>query len=213
MFEGKRFDSVKHPGEYLDYLCHRPDGAEKRPLLFYLHGAGSRGDSLDQINHVGPIGELESGRDIPAVILAPQCHAETWFDLFHVLCEFIQTAMAWPDVDDSRVYVTGNSMGGYATWQLCISHPEWFAAAVPVCGGGMHWEAKRMVDLPIWAFHGDKDDTVPVEESIKMVGCIKWHGGTKAKLTVLPGVGHNAWDPAYADDEMWAWLFAQKKGE
>lgn len=210
MFEEKRFASRRVPGEYLDYLSYRPKGEGKLPLLLYIHGAGSRGSDIKKLAHVGPIGELDKGRVIPAVLLAPQCHAETWFDLYTVLCEFIETAIARDDVDPDRVYLTGSSMGGYTTWQLCISHPEWFAAAVPVCGGGMYWEAHRLKNISIWAFHGEKDGCVLPAESVKMVNAINRLGGS-AKLTLYPDVGHGAWEPAFADDEMWAWLFAQKK--
>ena len=77
-------------------------------------------------------------------------------------------------------------MGAYATWQICISHPEWVAAAVPVCGGGMYWDAGRLKDIPVWAFHGEKDDVVLCCESQHMTERINLAGGN-AKLTLLPG--------------------------
>lgn len=101
-------------------------------------------------------------------------------------------------------------MGAYATWQMCISHPDWFAAAVPVCGGGMYWNAARFKDLPIWAFHGALDDVVFPEESIKMVSAINNSGGN-AKLTIFPLDDHNSWDNAFSNDELWQWLFEQKR--
>ena len=211
MFKDKTFYSQKHAGEYLDFLEYcPPNAADKLPLLLYIHGAGSRGNDLSQMAAVGPIKELQKGRKINAVLLAPQCHSETWFDLFGVLSEFIETARKRENADPDRVYIAGVSMGAYATWQMCISHPDWFAAAVPVCGGGMYWNAARLKDLPVWAFHGALDTVVLPEESMKMVAAINKSGGN-AKLTIFPKDDHNSWDNAFAMDELWKWLFEQKK--
>ena len=207
----KSFRSVRHAGEYLDYLFYAPETADAPlPLVIYIHGAGSRGDSLQKMGLAGAVGEIEAGRRLPALVAAPQCHADHWFDQLEVLCEFIDAARGWPDVDRSRVYVTGGSMGGFTTWQLACMHPEWFAAAVPVCGGGQEWYAYRLQGMPVWAFHGLLDEIVPVEESVKMARAAR-KNGAKVRLTIYPDVHHDAWERAYADDEMWRWLFAQKK--
>ena len=211
MFVERKFISKKHIGEHLEYLEYTPkNNTKKKPLLIYIHGAGSRGDNLSQIAHVGPIKEIETGRSIDAVVVAPQCHSETWFDLFSVLEEFIEEYKNSEEIDNTRVYITGVSMGAYAVWQLCISHPDWFAAALPICGGGMYWNASRLKSLPIWAFHGALDDVVFPEESIKMVAAINRCGGN-AKLTIFPKDYHNSWDSAYGIDELWDWLFKQKR--
>ena len=179
-------------------------------MLIYIHGAGSRGDTLSKMAEVGPIKELNSGRNIDAIVIAPQCHGDTWFDLFSVLTEFIDDYKNRENVDESRVYIAGVSMGAYATWQMCLSHPDWFAAAVPVCGGGMYWNAARLKNLPIWAFHGALDNVVFAEESIKMVSAINRNGGN-AKLTIFPHDDHNSWDNAFSNNELWQWLFEQKR--
>lgn len=114
------------------------------------------------------------------------------------------------DIDPDRVYIAGSSMGAYTVWQLLQSHPEWFAAAIPVCGGGMYWNASRMIDIPIWATHGALDFTVNAEETIKMVRAINDFGG-KAKITIYPQCDHCVWGPTFASDEIWEWLFAQKR--
>ena len=100
-------------------------------------------------------------------------------------------------------------MGAYATWQMCMSHPNWFAAVVPICGGGMYWNAQRLKNLPIWAFHGALDTVVLPTESQKIVESVNKHGGN-AKLTIFENAQHNSWDDAFATDEMWEWLFKQK---
>lgn len=212
VFEEKRFDSARRSGEYLNYLYYAPKDAEAPlPLVVYIHGAGSRGKSLDQMGVIGPIKLIEEGEPFPAMLVAPQCHEDHWFDLFETLVEFIDAMRHDPRVDVKRVYVAGSSMGGFTTWQMACAHPDWFAAAVPVCGGGQEWYAGRLKGMPIWAFHGLLDETVPVEESVRMARAAQ-RGGADVRLTIYPDVHHEAWERAYADDEMWAWMFAQKRG-
>lgn len=115
-------------------------------------------------------------------------------------------------IDDKRLYLTGLSMGGYGTWDLLARHPDMFAAAVPVCGGGDESMAAKMKDVPIWCFHGGADPTVPTQRSRDMIKAIKDAGGNP-KYTEYPGVGHNSWDKAYSEKELPAWLFAQVKKE
>lgn len=211
VLEEKRFDSARRSGEYLNYLYYVPKDAEAPlPLVVYIHGAGSRGKSLSQMGVIGPIKLIEEGQPFPAMLVAPQCHEDHWFDLFETLSEFIDAMRHDPRVDVKRVYVAGSSMGGFTTWQMACAHPDWFAAAVPVCGGGQEWYACRLKGMPIWAFHGLLDETVPVEESVKMARAAQ-KAGADVRLTIYPDVHHEAWERAYADDEMWAWMFAQKR--
>lgn len=212
VLEEKRFDSARRPGEYLNYLYYAPKDAEApMPLVVYIHGAGSRGKSLDQMGVIGPIKLIEEGKSFPARLVAPQCHEDHWFDLFETLAEFIDAMRHDPRVDVKRVYVAGSSMGGFTAWQMACAHPDWFAAAVPVCGGGQEWYAYRLKGMPIWAFHGLLDPVVPVEESVKMARAAQ-RAGADVRLTIYPDVRHEAWERAYADDAMWAWLFSQKRG-
>ena len=207
LFSERKFISAK-TGKGLKYLYYSPNTDGNLPLIIYLHGAGSRGAELSQMSHAGPIGELEKGRKIPAKIAAPQCCGDTWFELFETLIDFAENTANESGVDKSRIYLTGVSMGAYAAWQLAMTKPDMFAALVPVCGGGMYWNAERLKNMPVWAFHGALDDVVYPEESIKMVYRINKSGGN-AKITVFEKADHNAWDPAYALDEMWSWMFLQ----
>lgn len=207
LFSEKKFISSR-TGRELKYLCYSPNTDGNLPLIIYLHGAGSRGTELSQLSHAGPIGELERGRNIPARMVAPQCCGDTWFELFETLMDFAESMANESGVDKSRIYLTGVSMGAYAAWQLAMTKPDMFAALVPVCGGGMYWNGERLKNMPIWAFHGALDDDVYPEESIKMVYRINKSGGN-AKITVFEKADHNAWDPAYALDEMWDWMFLQ----
>lgn len=210
LFSDKKFISAK-TGKGLKYLYYSPNTDGNLPLIIYLHGAGSRGTELSQLSHIGPIGELEKGRNIPARMVAPQCCGDTWFELFETLIDFAENMANESGVDKSRIYLTGVSMGAYAAWQLAMTKPDMFAALVPVCGGGMYWNAERLKNMPVWAFHGALDDVVLPEESIKMVRGINKSGGN-AKITVFEKADHNAWDPAFALDEMWKWMLSQKRG-
>ena len=152
IYSENRFDSANRRGDYLRYVKYEPENKPdgKLPLFIYVHGAGGRGDDLSVIRTVAPMGVIAAGREVNAVCVAPQCHADTWFELFDVLLEFIDNMRCGENIDQSRVYISGSSMGGYTTWQVIMSRPEWFAAAVPVCGGGMYWNAGRLKKLPIW---------------------------------------------------------------
>ena len=193
----------------LDYVIRHPknfDATKQYPLVIYLHGAGGRGSDVSKIlNHVFFTESEPFCQD--AVSVAPQCYANAWFDIFEQLQDFVEFVIGKEYVDPQRVYLIGASMGGYTTWQLAMSRPELFAAIVPICGGGMYWNAERLKHMGVWACHGSEDKTVLCEESQKMVNAVNKKGGC-AKLTVYEGVAHNAWTPTFQNPEVWRWLFA-----
>ncbi|HYE20420.1 MAG TPA: prolyl oligopeptidase family serine peptidase [Tepidisphaeraceae bacterium] len=110
--------------------------------------------------------------------------------------------------DEKRVYITGLSMGGYGTWDAIARRPDFFAAAVPICGGADEKTAEAIKGVPIWVFHGGADKVVPTERSRNMVEALKKAGG-EVKYTEYPGVGHDSWSKTYADPEVWRWMFGQ----
>ena len=193
---------IRYPKDYCE--------AKQHPAILLLHGAGGRGSDLEHLK-TNPYFQITDGYDdFPFLTFAPQCHADTWFDLFETLIRFAEAIAARADVDRTQIYVMGASMGGFATWQLGMSCPDLFAALVPICGGGMYWNAGRLKDVPVWAFHGKLDDTVYVEESEKMVEWMRRYGGDP-KLTVYPENGHNAWSDTYGNKEVFRWLLEHKK--
>ena len=191
----------------LPYLRYVPEG-DTYPLLLFLHGSGERGSNLE---HVGDHGLPDLLPRLPegTLVLAPQCpESLRWTDHLAQLGALLEETMANYPVDPSRVYLTGLSMGGQGAWYLAAETPDRFAAVVPICGRSNPSAAQRLKSLPIWVFHGDKDDTVPLSESEGMVAALH-EAGSDAKLTVFPGVSHNSWSPAYSTPELYRWLFAQ----
>ena len=194
----------------MNYLRFEPaDFSEnkKYPIIIHFHGAGSRGNDVSILENQSIMCYAKGSKNFPFVIFAPQCSANTWFDVFGQLREFVKTVVELPYVDKENVYLSGVSMGGYASWQMLMSEPNIFRKAVICCGGGMYWNAAR-IKIPIWAFHGADDSTVFFEESQKMVNAVNRSGGN-AKLTEYAGVGHNCWEPTYNNPEIYKWLLEE----
>ncbi len=197
----------------LSYLIQEPicfDTEKQYPAIIFLHGAGTRGTNITQLAN-NPFFTYAAAYTQGCMTVAPQCAADSWFDVFESLLDFCAFVAAHPQVDENRVYLIGASMGGYATWQAAMSRPELFAAIVPICGGGMYWNAPRLQNMPVWAFHGQEDPTVLVRESEILAERINACGGN-AKLTVYPNTGHDAWTATYQDKAVFDWLLAQTKG-
>tara|TARA_Y100001934_G_scaffold80343_1_gene99752 strand:+ start:836 stop:1558 length:723 start_codon:yes stop_codon:yes gene_type:complete len=186
----------------------------KYPLLISLHGSGGRGSK----NWEGNCGANEVlsqpalRQKYPCYIIAPTVNRNQRWDgaPLTALIELIKKSLKQHSIDPARIYVTGQSMGGAGTYSAILTEPNLFAAAVPVCGRGQPDQAKKIVHLPIWIFHGEKDRVVPTQHSREMVKALKKVGG-KPIYTEYAGVSHNSWTPAYADKKLWEWLFAQKR--
>ena len=202
----------------LHYLLHLPQGYDKSakdqrwPLVLFLHGAGERGADLEIVKKHGPPKLIAAGKDIPAIVISPQCPTDEWWnDHIDGLLALLDDVQKKHNVDPDRVYVTGLSMGGFGTWALLAREPQRFAAAIPICGGGSRLGLQRAANTPIWAFHGDADPLVPVEESTRLVEAMKARGAKDVKLTIYPGVSHDSWTQTYDDPAVWEWLLAQKR--
>jgi predicted peptidase len=113
-------------------------------------------------------------------------------------------------VDEERVYVTGLSMGGFGTWSLAQAHPERFAAIAPICGGGNPELAGNLRHVPVWAFHGAKDNVVPLSASQEMVDALKAIGAD-VKFTIYPEAYHDAWTETYENPQLYEWLLQHKR--
>lgn len=200
---------------HLTYLppTYENDPHQHWPLVLFLHGKGERGDNISQIKEAALPSRLEYDHgfraQFPAIVVAPQCPAGEWWSN-HELAALLDEVQAKYRVDPDRVYITGMSMGGYGTWALATEFPDRFAAIAPICGGGDIAEADRIAHLPIWAFHGNKDNVVPFNETRKMVDELHRIGGN-IRFTAYPECGHDAWTSAYSDPELYTWLFSHTR--
>ena len=182
------------------------------PLMLMLHGAGERGDNLELLKKYGPVmycSKAESAKDWKFFTVAPQCPTNGWWSETQLSVMIDKLCEIYP-VDRDRVYVTGVSMGGFGTWALLAKYPEKIAAAAPICAGGDPNAAPKMATTPIWAFHGDKDPLVRLEQSQTMIDANKRAGNPDAKLTVYPGVGHDSWINAYAEADLYTWFLSKR---
>ncbi len=197
---------------YAQYLPKDFDENKKYPLVFFLHGAGERGDDLELACKYGYMQHVrESGKEYPFIIVSPQCPAGKYWGCYtESLLAFLDYICETLPIDRERIYLTGLSMGGTGTWMLAMAAPERFAAIAPICGTGIYWNTKILVDTPIMMYHGDCDETVPIQESISMLKSVNKRGGN-AQLKICYGVGHGAWKIAYDGDELADWLLSHKK--
>jgi len=124
--------------------------------------------------------------------------------------EMIRELLRTYKIDDARVYVAGQSMGGFGTLAIISQHPRLFAAGVVLCGGGDQAKLSRLVSTPIWAFHGAKDESVPVERSRTIVAGIRNAGG-QARYTEYADGDHLIWLRVVKEPELLPWLFAQRR--
>ncbi|OGV38954.1 MAG: phospholipase [Lentisphaerae bacterium GWF2_49_21] len=180
------------------------------PLMIFLHGMGERGEYLESIKKVGPPKLIESGKEIPFIVVSPQWPDKSGWKADKLKSLFDDVVSKY-NVDKDRVYLTGISMGGFGTWTFATSNPELFAAIVPICGGGNPKEADKIKNLPIWIFHGAKDVTVKPERSEEMYKALQKAGAKEVKLTIYPNAGHDSWSETYNNDEVYNWLLKQKK--
>ena len=207
----------------LGYLLYVPKGKApspdgKWPLVLFLHGAGERGTNLAQVAVHGPPKLAAAGKDLPFILVSPQCPAGTVWNAGDLLALLDNVQAALP-VDSRRVYVTGLSMGGYGTWDLISRHPERFAAAAPICGGGERIrtlllepsQREALKTLPVKVFHGGKDGVVPLEESQRMVDAFRAAGCRDISLTVYPEAGHDSWTQTYSDAGFFPWLLSNSR--
>ena len=195
---------------YLLYFPKEYGKADTRwPMIVFLHGAGERGDDLELVKKHGPPKIAEEKEDFPFVVLSPQCPEGNWWERENLIA-LLDEIVANYDIDEERIYLTGLSMGGFGTWALAVDHPGLFAAIAPICGGGSRWHASLLKDTPVWAFHGRKDDVVPLIRSKEMVDAVKAAGGD-AKLTVYRDAGHDSWTRTYDNPALYEWLLSHKR--
>jgi predicted peptidase len=197
----------------LKYLLYLPPGYDEKgkpwPLIIFLHGRGQRGNDLEKVKVNGIPEMIENKKYFPFVIISPQCPEKAnWVDCAMLLKTMIDCIKSKYNVDASRIYLTGISMGGFGTWYMAERYPEEFAAIAPICGGGDPKFAKDL-NMAIWVFHGAKDNAVPIQRSQEMVDAVKAAGGD-VKFTIYPELGHDCWNAAYENEELYKWFLSHK---
>ena len=196
------------------YLAYLPEGYNKSeakvwPLIIYLHGSSCKGNNLDRLKKYGPPFYLDRGMDVDAIVISPQCPsnknwtAGTWFESFY------NELKEKYNIDPSRVYLTGMSLGGFGTWDIASRYPEYFAAIMPLCGGGKVNMVETLKDIPTWVFHGEVDRKVKIGRSEEMVEALQ-EVGSKPIFSVLKGQGHGI-QKVYSDQNIYKWLLSQHK--
>ena len=217
-------------GKTLPYRLLLPkdyDPKRAYPVIVYLHGAAARGTDNAKPLDWGPLLFLEPSlrEKHRFFLLVPQCPASGgWLDAswaglkgaaegeaLRLVIEIVGAVLPREfNIDVKRRYLTGVSMGGHAVWVTMVRRPGFFAAAVPVCAGG---SASIVTDAaakyPVWAFHSDDDPLIPVQQAREMIKAWREHGGA-AKYTEYTGLKHSSWKKAYAEPEMFDWLFEQR---
>lgn len=196
------------------FVMYMPQGkGEKLPLVIQLHGAGERGNGESDLSLVEVHGFSEVVQDMECecILVMPQCPSDSfWVAKIESIIEFIEQIKEEYNIDDTRIYLTGYSMGGYGTWYTAMAKPDLFAAIAPVCGGGMPWNAS-VLNMPVWAFHGENDTVVTPVNSEEMVDKLKALGND-VKYTKVEGIAHAVWDYAY-NTQLLDWLLRNKKEE
>jgi len=225
-------------GDTLPYRLLLPenyDASKKYPVVFFLHGAGERGnDNEKQLVHGAKLFLKEENRkNFHAIVVFPQCATNSFWSnvefkmdngkrafLFQeageptksmkLAQELLTTIIKTYPVAKKQIYVGGLSMGGMGTFEIVRRNPKLFAAAFPICGGANVATAPSLKKTNWWVFHGGKDDVVPPSLSENMVEAMKKEK-VSVKFTLYPNANHNSWDATFAEPELLTWLFSQRK--
>jgi predicted peptidase len=231
----KQFEAREYRGDWvMPYRLFRPARVGRAPLVLYLHGSGGLGTDNEKQMGLGNVFGTrvwalpENQARFPCYVLVPQTD-RGWVrydpDLFAKgeakmipgLGEGTRMALAIVDqlrhefaIDDQRIYVTGQSMGGGGVWNITAHRPKFFAAAAPCCGSITVDDPVQSADTPVWAFHGDADKTVPVTTSRARIAALR-QVGAHPFYTEYAGVDHNSWEWAYTEPALVTWVFAHHR--
>jgi len=204
-----QLSAVKGKADYNFWLALPSDSILKTnpPILIFLHGKSLSGSDLNLVKKYGVIHEMEKGRKINAIVIAPQVPAGKSWEPAKIkdVLDYVQGQYK---TDTNRVYVAGMSLGGYGTLHFAGAYPEIVTAAVALCGGGNTNDGCDLASVPLWIQHGNRDYAVPISESEKIVKAIKaCNGGENLKYTVVNGADHGDLEKVFRTDEMYNWLF------
>ena len=205
------FSTVLRRKETLKYIVSLPRDYEhsksRWPVILYLHGAGDRGNDLNLVKREGPPYEAQHRPDFPFIVVSPQLPRteDVWAAYDRALIQLMEKVLDHYRADRSRVYLTGISMGGMGVWELAKENPGYFAAIAPLAGWNDPEWAPDLAHIPIWVFHGVKDDVVPPFASERMVQALGAVGGDP-KFTLLPDMDHGIGPMVWARKDLYEWM-------
>lgn len=177
----------------------------KPPILIFLHGKSLSGTDMNKVRKYGVIHEMDKGRKINAIVVAPQVPSGSWNpDKILTVLEYVQRTY---NTDSSRIYVVGMSLGGYGTLHFAGKYADKITAAVALCGGGNPKDAQNLSSIPLWIQHGNKDYAVPISESEKMVSAIQKYNPANLIYTIHKGANHADLERVFRTNEVYDWLF------
>lgn len=204
----------------LNYLLFMPRSTAavksgKYPLIIFLHGIGEVGTDLWKVKQEGLPRILDGNNSFPFIVISPQCPPTTeWYyngGVQALVNKLIDSAIVRYPVDTNRIYLTGLSMGGIGTLDLAIRYPKRFAALIPIAfriEDG--WDVCKIKDIPMWAFHGEKDDVIPISKAERVINMLNACGGNPL-FTIYPDLYHDAWTRTYNNSAIYDWLLTNKK--
>ncbi len=198
----------------ISYILDYPQNAKgKVPLIVFLHGSGERGTDLEMVKAHSPF-TYKSLIKEPVAILAPQCPPSVWWDT-EAIYHLIEDIKKNHKIDESRIILTGLSMGGWGSLKLAMEHPELFSAVVPVCPPVdrlFKVRAAQYSQLPMKIFHGGNDDIVSPMNAIEIYQEIR-KTNKNVELIIFPDDNHNSWDSTYSNPKLYEWMLAQNKNK
>ena len=213
----KTVDVDGKAAKYVVYVPATYDKSKPHPTILFLHGAGETGtDGWKQVAvGIGPAILLNADK-WNFLVIFPQRQPTAdpvlrgWITQEKMVLAILDATKREYNVDATRLYCTGLSMGGFGTWALAAKNPKLFAAIAPICGGGDPTTAAALKDIPTWNFHGDADNVVPIARSQQMIDALKTTGADP-KFTIYPGIGHNSWDKAYREEKLYEWFLQYQR--
>lgn len=208
-----KFSNANENG-MMNYGVFYPDNYTDLPLLIYLHGAGERGTNYEHLYRHGVARMIGEGKQIPAVVLIPQCPKEfVWDNVVRDVKTIIDTVAKDYEIKPDRICITGSSMGGFGTWMMGLTYKNFFSGIAPIAGGGMAWRTANLKSTPVYAVHGTDDEPVKAVYSKMMCERVLEEGGN-AKLLLLKGYGHNdGIYHAYYNTDVIDWLLSQRRSD
>jgi len=202
------------------YGFFKPAGYDKNksyPLVVYLHG------SSDTVSRDMAWYQESIQKENPVFVLTPKCEnpdqgwGNTWQGGHTIATaltlKLIDSLVTKYNIDKNRLYLFGISMGGFGVFSIVAKENGKFAAAYAICGGSNVKAASQLLETPLWIFHGDADDAVPVYLSRDVYKEMIRLGGKNVRYTEYPGVKHNSWENASREKSLIPWVLAQRKNK